>query len=222
MGNPAAESMNAVHDRFQSLIDLLPEPVRPYWWAILGLVALLVVLILLAIVRGLFRALFGKRRAPSEDWARRLGEDLSAYPPPPPFIGKRRLTVYHVPVRLQLVVLAPAGTEAEVDVSQVALLLDRVVPGLGTLAVEDNARVRFWPPQLSQQGFATAFFRHTRTPEPEGRPSRWVLVAGRSQSNQPVYLLGLALRADEPNTLGRIALEPHQWLDVLRLKEVGE
>jgi hypothetical protein len=214
--------MGSIQERLRPLIDLLPESARPYWWAILGSLALLAVLILLAVVRGLFRALFGKRQAPSEDWARRLGEDLSTYPPPAPFVGKRRLTVYHIPVRLQLAVLAPAGTEAEVDVSQVALLLDRVVPGLGNLAAEDHTRVRLWPPQLSQQGFATAFFRLTRTPQAEGRPSRWVLVAGRSLSSQPPYLLGLALLADEPNTLGRIPLEPHQWLDVLRLKEVGE
>jgi hypothetical protein len=214
--------MNSVQERLQPLIDLLPEPVRQYWWAIFGLVALLAVLILLAVVRRLFRALLGKRRTEAYDSAQRLREDLADYPPPPPLTGKHRLTVYHVPVRIRLVVLAPAGTEAEVEDSQVGLLLDRVVPGLGPLAAQDKPRVRIWPPQLSQQGFATAFFRHTQVPEEEGRPSRWVLVAGRSQASQPAYLIGLALLADEPNTLGRVALEAHQWLDVLRLKELGK
>jgi hypothetical protein len=214
--------MNSVHERLQPLIDLLPEPVRQYWWAIFGLGALLVVWVLLAVLRGLFRALFGKRRTPAEQWARKLREDLANYPPPPPLAGRHRLTVYHVPVRVRLVVLAPAGTEAGVEAEQVGYLLDRVVPGLGSLAAQDQPRVRIWPAQLSQQGFSTAFFRQTKVPEEEGRPSRWVLVAGRSSANQPAVLLGMALWADEPNTLGRVALEPHQWLDVLRLKQREE
>jgi hypothetical protein len=36
-------------------------------------------------------------------------------------------------------------------------------------------------------------------------------------ARQPI-LLGLGLWADEPNTLGRLNLEPQQWLDVLRLR----
>jgi hypothetical protein len=97
--------------------------------------------------------------------------------------------------------------------------LNRVLPGLEAIAAVDRPRIRVWPPQLSQQGFATAFFRHSITGTKEGQASPWVLVAGRPQFNQPAVLLGLALYADEPTNLGRLSLEPHQWLDVLRIRE---
>jgi hypothetical protein len=211
--------MDAIQEKLQPLIDLLPESVRPYWWAILLVAGLLVVLILLALIGGLFRRVFGKRKAAPEDWAKKLREDLSTYPPPAGPPGKNRLTVYHVPVRIRLVVLAPAGKETEIDSSQAEALLNRVIPGLGNVAAHDRPRVRVWPPQLSQQGFVTAFFRHTITGTKEGQPSPWVLVAGRSQFSSPALLLGLALWADQPNNLGHVSLEPHQWLDVLRIKD---
>jgi len=213
--------MDAIQEKLQPLIDLLPESVRPYWWAVFGLAGLLLLLILLGFVGGLFRRVFGKRKAAPEDWAKKLREDLSSYPAPPETAGKERLTIYHVPVRIRLVVLAAAGKETEIDVAQAESLLNRVIPGLGAIARQDRPRVRIWPPQLSQQGFATAFFRHTVTPHKEGLPSPWVLVAGRSQFNQPALLLGLALWAEEPNNVGRVSLEPHQWLDVLRIKEAN-
>jgi hypothetical protein len=211
--------MDAIQEKLQPLIDLLPEKVQAYWWAIFGFAALLIALILLAVARGLLRAAFGKRKTRPEDWSKQLREDLSTYPLPPEQRGKQRLTIYHVPVRLRLVVLAAAGKETEIDASQAEVLLNRVIPGLGGIARDDRPRVRVWPPQLSQQGFATAFFRHTITGAQEGQPSPWVLVAGRSLFTQPTVLLGLALRADEPNNLGRLSLEPHQWLDVLRIKD---
>jgi hypothetical protein len=211
--------MDAIQEKLQPLIDLLPENVRPYWWAIFLVVGLVIVLILLRLLGGLFRRVFGKRKAAPEDWAKKLREDLSSYPPPAGPPGNNRLTIYHIPVRIRLVVLAPAGKETEIDSSQAEELLNRVIPGLGNVAAHDRPRIRVWPPQLSQQGFATAFFRHTITGTKEGQPSPWVLVAGRSQFHTPALLLGLALWADQPNNLGRVSLEPHQWLDVLRLKE---
>ena len=44
------------------------------------------------------------------------------------------------------------------------------------------------------------------------------LIAGKVQAGKQPYLLGLGLWADEPNTIGRLTLELHQWLDVLRLR----
>ena len=211
--------MDAIQEKLQPLIDLLPDKVRDYWWAIFGLAAFVTVLIVFGLLRGIFRRLFGKGKAFQEDWAKKLREDLTTYPPPPGEPGKQRLTVYHVPVRLRLVVLAPAGKETEIEADQAAELLNRVLPGLGAITAVDWPRIRVWPPQLSQQGFATAFFRHTVTDAKEGQPSPWILVAGRSQLNQPAVLLGLAISADEPNNLGRLSLEPHQWLDILRIRE---
>jgi len=212
--------MDVLQEKLQPLIDLLPDTVREYWAIVFGVAALLIILIMLALLRAVFRAVFGTKKTLQEDWGKKLREDLSDYPPPAGAPGKQRLTVYHVPVRIRLVVLAPAGKELEIEASQAEDLLNRVIPGLGGVAAHDRPRIRVWPPQLSQQGFATAFFRHTITGTKEGQPSPWILVAGRSQFTQPTVLLGLALWAEEPNNLGRLSLEPHQWLDVLRIKEI--
>ena len=69
--------MDALQEKLQPLIDLLPDKVRDYWWAIYGLAALLMVLIILAFLRGLFRSVFGKGKAHQEDWAKKLREDLA-------------------------------------------------------------------------------------------------------------------------------------------------
>jgi hypothetical protein len=187
-------------------------------WLVAAVGVLLVLLVLALVLRRMWRTLFRRRKAPAPDWDRDLHEDLSACPLPvlPP--GDPYLTVYHLPVRLRLVVVAPAGKEADVDATAVEKLLDRVVPGLGTVAYHDRPRIRVWPPQFSHQGFAIAFFRRAERPEPEGQPSRWVLVAGRAQVGRQTVLVGLGLWADEPNAVGQVTLEPHQWLDVIRLK----
>jgi WD40 repeat protein/tetratricopeptide (TPR) repeat protein len=98
--------MDTIQEKLQPLIDLLPEKVRDYWWAVFGLAAIFLVLIVFALFRGIIRGLFGKRKAPQEDWDRKLRQDLTSYPPPPGTPGKQRLTIYHVPARLRLVVMS--------------------------------------------------------------------------------------------------------------------
>ena len=120
--------------------------------------------------------------------------------------------------RLRLVVVAPPGKDAEVDALAVEKLLDATLPGLGGIAANDKPRIRVWPKQLSQQGFVATFHRCTLRSEPEGEPSRWILVVGRAMVGRQAVLLGLGLWAGEANTIGRLTLEPHQWLDVLRLR----
>jgi hypothetical protein len=105
-----------------------------------------------------------------------------------------------------------------VDATAVEKLLERVLPGLGAVAAHDRPKIRVWPAQLSEQGFATTFHRCTVKREPEGEPSRWVLLAGRALAGRQPVLIGLGLWADEPSTVGRLTLNPHQWLDVLRLR----
>src|SRR5262249_40452330 len=127
------------------------------------------------------------------------------------------LTVYHVPVRVRLVVVAPAGKTAGIDATAVEQVLDYVLPGLSGVTRHDRPRVRVWPPQLSHQGVSNLFHRCTHGRGREGWPSGGVLRAGRAQVGRLPLLLGLGLWAEEPNSIGRLVLEPHQWLDVLRL-----
>jgi len=212
---------------WQRFIDLFspggagsPDPWIP--WAIFGVIVLLALVGVWFLARSAWRALFRRREPSQVDWDRELREDLATYGPAPALTGDRLLTVYHVPVRVRLVVVAPAGKEEEPQTADLGPLVDRVLPGLGAVVAQDQPHIRIWPPQLSHHGFAAAFFRRTLLPEAAGQPSHWVLVAGRAMVGRKPVLLALALWAEEANTLGRIELEPHQWLDVLRLKKREE
>ncbi len=218
--------MEEIKTALRPLTDALPQQGRDFldgggWWLVLGLVGLLAVLFLLALLRGLWRLVFGRRKKDA-DWDRGLREDLGQCPLPVSPPADRRLTVYHLPVRLRLVVVASAGKEDVIDATAVEQLLDLVVPGLSEVARHDRPRVRVWPPQPSHHGFGMVFHRCTQKPEPDGSPSRWVLLAGGAQAGRRPVLLGLGLWADEPNALGRLTLERHQWLDLLRLRGAGE
>jgi hypothetical protein len=214
--------MNDIRAFLSPLTDWMPPEVRglvdvEVWWLIFLTAALLLLLLLGLLLRALWRALFARGSA-KRDWDRegRIPLDECPLPVRPP--GEQSLFIYHLPVRLRLVVLAPPGKDADVDAIAVEKLLDGALPGLGGIAANDKPRIRVWPQQLSQQGFTAAFHRCTMRSEAEGEPSRWVLIAGRVMVGKQPVLLGLGLWAGEPNSLGRLTLEPHQWLDVLRLR----
>jgi hypothetical protein len=163
-----------------------------------GVVLLLLLLVLFLLFRGR-----GKRKS---DTGAGLAEDLSTYPPAPGESG--RVSVLNHPARLRLVVVAPVGKK---PLAEPEAVLEQVLRGLGKAVKEDRPRVRTWPPQLSSTGFAPTFFRLTRRPEPEGKPSRWVLVAGKARAGGQPVLIGLALWTDEPTDLGRVTLEEMEW-----------
>jgi hypothetical protein len=217
--------MEGFTKRLTPLTDSLPPQARDFldaggWWVVLGVLALVLLLLLWAVVDRSLRALFRRRPPSLAETDRFFHENLASYPPPAP-TDLRRLALYHLPARLRLVVMAAIGTETRVDEAAVFQLLDRVVPGLGTVAAQEQPRIRIWPPQVSQQGFILAFHRRTQRSEPEGEPSHWLLAAGRAQWGRQAILLGLALWTDEPTTIGRLTIDPYQWLDVLRIKADG-
>jgi hypothetical protein len=182
-------------------------------WLIIGAVVLGAI-VLVAVLRSL---LAGGRKPVDPEQG--LGENLRDYPPAPGVPSSRRLTVHGVPVRLRLVVVAPTGRQQE-DISpdKVAGILDDIYHGLARFVREDRPRVKVWPPQLSVAGFAPTFHRLVRTPDPKGKPSRWVLVAGPAKIGSRPILVGLALYADEPVKLGQLSLEATAWPDVLRVR----
>lgn len=203
--------------------DLFPDAVRQYLEgplgiAVLVIVGLLVVYVLARLTGVVWRILAAGNPAPQAT----LNEVLADYPPPPGQPGQRRLMVEGVPVRVRLVVVAPVGKEHPIRADQVEDLLEETLPGLKGIVLEDRPRIRVWPPQLSKQGFAPTFHRETEKPESEGRPSRWVLVAGPATAGRRPILLGLALWADTPNTLGRLTLDPLRWGEVLRVQTQGK
>lgn len=152
-----------------------------------------------------------KVKAPAEAG---LAEDLATLPAPPRGPRPHVLTVRGVPVRLRLVVVAPAG---KAEVGKIDTVLQQVYRGLGEVELADRPRLRVWPPQLAKTGFAPAFFRNARRPTPEGAPSRWVLLAGPARAGGKTVLLGLAAEADEEHDLGTIVMDEADWPRELRI-----
>jgi hypothetical protein len=185
----------------------------PGWYVVLGVAGLIILLIFWLLVRGLFR-----RPPPAPEPAPSLEEDLSAYPEAKPSTGDRQLRVEGVPVRLRLVVVAPAGKDSAVHAGEVAGMLEEILPGLGEIYRSDKPSIKVWPRQLSYEGFTKHFHRNMLTPEPEGEQSRWVLLGGRAKLGQQQIMLGLALQAVKPTTLGRRTVEAHEWATILRVR----
>jgi hypothetical protein len=145
-----------------------------------------------------------------------LDEDLSQFPPPPK-PGTHRLRFEGLPARVRLVVLA-GGKNVDLNAEMAESLLQSAVHGLGKVAECDKPRVRVWPPQLSQTGFAPKFFRHVLRPEPAGEPSNWILVAGPARVGTKIVLVGMALWAAEPSLRGNVSLDEEHWSDKLRIQ----
>ena len=173
------------------------------------------VLLLLVVLLALMRR--GKKRVDPE---RGQDEDLSAYPPAPGRPGPRRLTVHSRPVRLRLVVVAPVGKQMVAANGDIEALLDAVQRGLGQVARQDKPRIKVWPPQLSQQGFAPTFFRRTRCPDRAGQPSHWVLAAGPARAGGRPVLLGLAMWGDDKAPMEQITLSDTEWDAVVQMQTV--
>ncbi|NBO91464.1 MAG: hypothetical protein EBV06_03990 [Planctomycetia bacterium] len=155
-----------------------------------------------------------KKKKPTEDGP---SEDLSRYPALAPTTGRYRVTVRNQAVRVRLVIIASAGRNL---LSKVDDVLEQAARGLGETALVDKPQIRIWPPQLSATGFAPTFFRLVKRPEPDGTPSRWILLAGPVRVGDDKILLGLALQADSASKLGAMPMNENQWADVLRIERV--
>jgi hypothetical protein len=202
---------------------LADPPPAPGFWESLNSSTLLLygavaagVLILLLILVALMRRGGAKKVDPEKG----LDEDLSEYPTPSGRAGLRRLTVHGRPVRLRLVVVAPVGKRKIAEGGAVEALLDQVLLGLGEVARYDRPRIRVWPPQLSQQGFAPTFFRRTQCPDRDGKPSHWLLAAGPARAGGAPVLLGLALWGDDKAPLERLILTETGWDEALQMKTI--
>ena len=204
---------------WQWIQDHLPAPIAalPGWVQVaivLGILGVGAVVFLMMLVV-VFRILFGRKKPPPPP---KLEEDLASYPPLKSSAGDRRLMVEGVPVRLRLVVVAPAGKESEVEDEKVESYLERMLPGLAEVFKADKPRVRIWPMQLSYNGFTTHFHRNMLVPEKEGELSPWVIVAGRAKLAKNQIMVGFALQALKPTTVGRLTLEAHEWDSKLRVR----
>jgi hypothetical protein len=172
---------------------------------------IVVLLIVMRFVRGLFR---GKAAGPAQE--RGVQEErLADFPPAP--AGSAHLRVEGRPARLRLVIVAPVGKDAAIDVATVENQLDQIVYGLGKVAKRDHPRIKVWPPQLSNKGFTLTFVRMMVRPEPMGRPSRWILVAGPTLPRPRPLMLGLVVQTEEPSSVGHISVTAEQWTSVVQM-----
>ena len=167
------------------LTERLPQTWQDYlanggWPVALGVAGVILLLLIVGIVDRLWLKIFRRRlKVPN---AAEPEEDLALIPPPLHAPGEKQFALYHVPARLRLVVAATAGTDRFLDEKKVKKELERLWPGVREILSVDKPRIRLWPPQLSQQGFALAFHRHLRRTEPDAQASPWVSVAGKIQS----------------------------------------
>ena len=173
---------------------------------VIGAACLIIAGFLLLLLLFAFGVVRRRRRVDPEAG---LAEDLSQFPPAPP-AGPYRLRFEGLPVRIRLVVLA-AARNTELNAEMAEELLQSLLHGLGQVAVCDKPRIKVWPPQLSQTGFAPSFFRRVQRPEPAGQPSNWILVAGPARAGTKSFLVGLALAASEPTLRGNASLDQDDW-----------
>jgi hypothetical protein len=137
----------------------------------------------------------------------------------PPRTGPQ-LELYHVPVRLSAVIMAPTGRGNELDPdADMADVADQIVPGLGDFIHLHQPIVRHWPAQLSTRGFANTLATNVRLPGGHGKGSPWSTVAGRFEADGKQFVAGLVVCADDSNNLGQLVVErPGGWLDMLRVR----
>jgi len=141
---------------------------------------------------------------------------LEAIPLPP---DAPTLEFYSLPVRLAVIVLAPAGRWGRLPpLERIHGVLDAIVPGLADVAVAHRSMLYYWPPQVSARGFAHLFFRQAPLPG-GGRGTPWCAAAGGFKIGEQPAVAGLVLSAEKPTSFGQRIIETEtKWLDVLRVK----
>ena len=201
----------------RAFTDLLPEGLRDYAIFILGGGACIGIVFALILLVLIVRFLFGGR-SKKDLKQKNLEEDLTEYPELKSRSGDRQLRAEGVPVRIRLIVVAPAGTASEIDVEELPDFLEKIVPGLGEIYKHDKPRVTVWPTQISYQGFGNHFHRNMLTGAGEGEQTRWVLIAGRVKAGKKQIMLGVALQSIKPNTIARRTVDSHEWASILRVR----
>jgi len=188
--------------------------------AAIGVTALVLAIMILTVV--LLQTLKKKRPEPPPpvDLSIDIGALGESGPPPVNPAGESAiLELYHIPVRLAGLVVAPTGRGGTApDDERLGELLDAVVPGLAAVLRVHRPQIIRWEPQLSTQGFSTTLFANVHLPGDKGRGTPWCAVSGRCEAGEQKLLLGLICRAAVPNSLAHVSVQREsQWLDVLRV-----
>ena len=140
---------------------------------------------------------------------------LDAEGPPPTGI---QLTAHGTPVRIAVLVVAPAGRgQNQLDENLMNILVEELVPGIGQFISRDVPMTDMWPAQMSTQGFVNTFMSQIQLPD-RGRGNRWSALAGRITAEEGGFLVGMALCAAKPTGLSEYTVEHDgQWSEILRV-----
>lgn len=177
----------------------------------------LAVLLFLIVVFLVGRSIFSRRRKPQ-----RVEPDLridieSVQPELPP--ESPGLEFFGLPVRLVVLVLAPAGREGVLPPSdQRDELFEAIVPGLAEVVRVHQPLVATWPPQLSAQGFIHKYFQNVRLPGDRGRGTPWCSAAGPARYSGQTFLVGMTCYAVRPNHFSQETIQHEgDWYRLLRV-----
>jgi hypothetical protein len=189
------------------------EPLVEYWPWLVALIAVIVA------VGAVWFVLRRRQRAAPPPLEPNLKIDVGSLSQAGPPAHGPRLEIYHVPVRLAVLVLAPTGRGAELPPNdQLPTIVDEIVPGFMDVLRAHQPEFRRWPGQLSTQGFATTLFANLALPGDRGKGTPWCAMAGRIDAQGKKLLVGLAVCAASPNGLGHINVEREtDWLGILRV-----
>lgn len=177
------------------------------------LVAIFVLIVVVLLVRSI---LFRRRRPPLPEPDLRIDLD-SLHPEPPP--ESPAFEFFGLPVRLVVLVLAPAGREGVLPPQdQWNDLFEAVVPGLAEVVRVHRPLVVTWPPQLSAQGFIHRYFQNVRLPGDRGRGTPWCSAAGPARRSGQVFLVGMTCYAVRPNHFSQEVIQHEgDWYRLCRV-----
>jgi len=182
--------------------------------------SVLIVLLVVVLLSVVLLLVFRKQTPATPEEVPDLSIDVKTLSTAGPVDDACALECYSVRVRLEVFVLAPLGRAGSIpSMDQLLNVADQLVPGLVEIVSEHTPVVRFWPRQLSSQGFVTSFFHKLGLPGDHGKGSPWCAVAGKFATADQQYLVGLALCATGDNGLGQVTIEHDgQWNDVIRIR----
>ena len=188
------------------------------WAMVVMALAVVVFLLLLAVFILLIMTARRRQRLPSSP--NDLTIDVSQLPAGGPPGEGPTLEFYGMSVRLVVVVLAPAGRNAQLPPeNKLASVLDDLSPGLSSVVLSHRPVLRMWPSQLSTQGFVHALFNNLQLPGDRGKGTPWCCAAGRFDAGDQQLLAGILCAADKPNSLSQVTIaNVGQWIEVVRVK----
>ncbi|WP_347243929.1 hypothetical protein [Thermogutta sp.] len=117
-----------------------------------------------------------------------------------PVLDLPKLLFHGEPVRLDIVILAPAGRTGTLPPPRDwPVLMEAIAPGLMRVVQAHEPQFIRWPAQLSVNGFVHQFFRNVVLPGDRGRGTPFCAAVGPARNAEgQLFLVGMVMHADHP------------------------